>query len=73
MYFRRRAEAVVSQLENTVTQFESDNKRLKVELQASRQCELELRSSFNSLMANERSAKIELQQVKTEHETLRQK
>ena len=64
--FSRRAESSLSQLEN-------DSKRLRVELQTSRQGEQELRSTMHSLMANERSTKVELQQLKAECEVIQQK
>lgn len=64
--FRRRAESTVVLLEN-------DIKRVKVELQTSRQCESELRTNMHSLMANERSAKIELQQLKSENISIQHK
>ncbi|KXJ17085.1 macoilin isoform X2 [Exaiptasia diaphana] len=63
---RRRAESTVVLLEN-------DIKRVKVELQTSRQCESELRTNMHSLMANERSAKIELQQLKSENISIQHK
>lgn len=63
---RRRAEGSVSQLEN-------DNKRLRVELQTSRLGEQELKSTMHSLMASERSTKVELQQLKSECEVIQQK
>ncbi|CAH3126410.1 unnamed protein product [Porites lobata] len=63
---RRRAESSLSQLEN-------DSKRLRVELQTSRQGEQELRSTMHSLMASERSTKVELQQLKSECEVIQQK
>ncbi|XP_027056213.1 macoilin-like isoform X2 [Pocillopora damicornis] len=63
---RRRAESNLSQLEN-------DSKRLRVELQTSRQGEQELRSTMHSLMASERSTKVELQQLKAECEVIQQK
>ena len=68
MFFRfsRRAESSLSQLEN-------DSKRLRVELQTSRQGEQELRSTMHSLMASERSTKVELQQLKSECEVIQQK
>ena len=64
--FSRRAESSLSQLEN-------DSKRLRVELQTSRQGEQELRSTMHSLMASERSTKVELQQLKSECEVIQQK
>lgn len=64
--FSRRAESSVSQLEN-------DNKRLRVELQTSKQGEQELKSTMHSLMASERSTKVELQQLKSECEVIQQK
>ena len=64
--FSRRAESNVTQLEN-------DSKRLRVELQTSRQGEQELRSTMHSLMASERSTKVELQQLKSECEVIQQK
>ena len=64
--FSRRAESNLSQLEN-------DSKRLRVELQTSRQGEQELRSTMHSLMASERSTKVELQQLKAECEVIQQK
>lgn len=63
---RRRAESSLSQLEN-------DSKRLRVELQTSRQGEQELRSTMHNLMASERSTKVELQQLKSECEVIQQK
>lgn len=63
---RRRAESNLVQLEN-------DGKRLRVELQMSRQGEQELRSTMHSLMASERSTKVELQQLKSECEVIQQK
>ncbi|KAJ7385692.1 transmembrane protein 57 [Desmophyllum pertusum] len=60
-------------VESNVTQLENDSKRLRVELQTSRQGEQELRCTMHSLMASERSTKVELQQLKSECEIIQQK
>ena len=66
MFFSRRAESNIAQLE-------IDSKRIRAELQSSRQCEQELRSNMHGLMASERSTKVELQQMKAECEVIQQK
>ncbi|EDO41096.1 predicted protein, partial [Nematostella vectensis] len=60
-------------IKDTSVILENDLKRVKVELQASRQTEQELRSTMHSLMANERSAKVELSQLKAENDSLQHK
>ncbi|XP_077539927.1 macoilin-like isoform X2 [Haemaphysalis longicornis] len=52
---------------------EADVKRLKTDLQASRQTEQELRSQLHSLSAGERSVKSELLQLQQDNENLQNK
>ncbi|XP_035686117.1 macoilin-like [Branchiostoma floridae] len=52
---------------------ESDMKRLKADLQASRQMELDLRSHINSLMQEDRITKSELSQLRMDNESLQSK
>ncbi|XP_076372708.1 macoilin isoform X2 [Tachypleus tridentatus] len=52
---------------------ETDIKRLKADLQASRQCEQELRSQIHSLTVTERSFKEELSQLQQDNESLQSK
>lgn len=52
---------------------EADVKRLKTDLQASRQTEQELRSQLHSLSAGERSVKNELLQLQQDNESLQNK
>ena len=52
---------------------EADIKRLKADLQASRQCELDLRSQLNSIMTDDRSVKNELAQLRQDNENLQQR
>ena len=52
---------------------ESDIKRLKADLQSSRNCEQELRSQINNLMMGDKSTKSELYQLRQDNESLQQK
>ncbi|CAG2107420.1 unnamed protein product [Medioppia subpectinata] len=52
---------------------EADIKRLKADLQASRQCELDLRSQLNSIIVDDRSVKNELSQLRQDNENLQQR
>lgn len=52
---------------------EADVKRLKTDLQASRQMEQELRSQLHNLSAGERSVKNELLQLQQDNESLQNK
>ncbi|XP_033228321.1 macoilin isoform X2 [Belonocnema kinseyi] len=52
---------------------EADVKRLKSDLQSSRQVEQELRSQINTLMSGERQAKSELQQLQHDNDQLQSK
>lgn len=52
---------------------EADIKRLKADLQSSRQCEMDLRSQLNSIMTDDRSVKNELAQLRQDNENLQQR
>lgn len=52
---------------------EADVKRLKSDLQASRQTEQELRSQINTLLSGERQAKGDLQQLQHDNDQLQSK
>ena len=52
---------------------ESDIKRLKADLQSSRNCEQELRSQINNLMSGDKATKSELYQLRQDNESLQQK
>eukprot|EP00061_Rhincodon_typus_P017014 g45522.t1 len=52
---------------------EQDIKKLKADLQSSRQCEQELRSQINSLTSTERSIRSEVGQLRQENELLQNK
>lgn len=52
---------------------EQDVKKLKAELQASRQTEQELRSQLGSLGTSERSVRSELSQLRQDNELLQNK
>lgn len=52
---------------------ESDVKKLKNELQTSRQCEQDLRSQLNNIMTCEKQVKVDLSQLQYEHEQLQNK
>jgi hypothetical protein len=56
-----------------VLRLEADIKRLKADLQSSRQCELDLRSQLNSIMTDDRSVKNELAQLRQDNENLQQR
>ena len=52
---------------------ETDIKRLKSDLQSSRQVEQELRSQINTLLSNERQAKGDIQQLQHDNDQLQSK
>jgi hypothetical protein len=52
---------------------EADIKRLKADLQASRQCELDLRSQLNAIVVDDKSVKNELSQLRQDNENLQQR
>ncbi len=52
---------------------EADIKRLKADLQSSRNCEQELRSQISNLMVGDKSTKSELYQLRQDNESLQQK
>lgn len=52
---------------------EADVKRLKSDLQASRQTEQELRSQINTLLSGERQTKGDLQQLQHDNDQLQSK
>lgn len=52
---------------------EADIKRLKSDLQSSRQLEQELRSQVNTLLNGERQAKGDIQQLQHDNEQLQSK
>ncbi len=56
-----------------MNRLEADIKRLKADLQSSRQCELDLRSQLNSIMTDDRSVKNELAQLRQDNENLQQR
>ena len=55
------------------SRLEADIKRLKADLQSSRNCEQELRSQINNLMMGDKSTKSELYQLRQDNESLQQK
>ncbi|XP_041068556.1 macoilin isoform X1 [Cetorhinus maximus] len=58
---------------DTLLRLEQDIKKLKADLQSSRQCEQELRSQINSLTSTERSIRSEVGQLRQENELLQNK
>lgn len=52
---------------------ESDIKKLKTDLQSSRNCEQELRSQITSLTTGDKSMKSELYQLQQDNESLQNK
>ena len=56
-----------------ICRLEADVKRLKADLQASRNCEQELRSQINSLNIGDKSMKSELYQLRQDNENLQNK
>lgn len=62
-----------NQKDDLLVRLEGDIKRLKADLQASRQCELDLHSQINSLINGERTIKTELLQVQQLNESLQTK
>jgi len=59
--------------EDLVPRLEADIKRLKADLQSSRNCEQELRSQINSLVVADKSTKSELFQLRQDNESLQTK
>lgn len=57
----------------TLDRLEQDVKKLKADLQASRQVEQDLRSQIGSLGSAERSVRTELDQLRQENELLQNK
>lgn len=57
----------------TLDRLEQDVKKLKADLQASRQVEQDLRSQIGSLGSTERSIRTELDQLRQENELLQNK
>ena len=52
---------------------EGDVKRLKADLQSSRNCEQELRSQMNNLVIGDKALKSELYQLQQDNESLQTK
>lgn len=65
-HFRRKAEQQVAQLEFEV-------KKLRSEVHATKQTESETRTQFNASQIAERYLKAEMEQVRSDNETLQQK
>ncbi|XP_064613038.1 macoilin-like isoform X2 [Liolophura sinensis] len=59
--------------DEVISRLETDIKRLKADLQASRNCEQELRSQINSLSIGDKSMKSELYQLQQDNESLQNK
>ncbi|XP_033635671.1 macoilin-like [Asterias rubens] len=59
--------------DDKVLRLESDIKRLKADLQASRQTHADLKSQVNTLLSDEQHSQAELDQMKRDYETLQTK
>lgn len=62
-----------SQKDDHTFRLEADIKRLKADLQSSRQCEQDLRSQIHNISVGERSVKSELLQLQQDNESLQHK
>ena len=64
---------LMPQKDEHVIRLEADIKRLKADLQSSRQTELDLRSQLNTLLSSDRTQKAELAQLQQDNENLQTK